>query len=127
MAECGVHREDTLLVEDNGALLLLNLNNGTNFNKGVKDNAHRSRRGLVNDMSDRKGTVYKPDKNGCCHDDQFSWLSECNGVYLTKKFRDGLKVKNQHNKLIDETCYICNAMIAEAPPVAGFRKNDHLF
>ena len=80
----------------------------------------------MNDMSDRKGTVYKQDKNGCCHDDQDFWQSECNDVYLTKKFCDSLEANEQRNKMIDKTCYLCNAMIVEPPSVAGFGKNDHL-
>ena len=92
----------------------------------MKDNARRSRRGLVYDMSDRKVTVYKPDDNGCCHDDQDFWQSECNGIYPINKFRDGLKAKNQHNKLMDETCYVCNAMIVGPLPVGGSGENSHL-
>ena len=114
------------MVEENDTLLLLNLENGTNFGKGAKDNTLRSRRGLVNGMSDRKVTVNRQEKNWCCHDDQDFWQSECNGIYPINKFRDGLKAKNQDNKLIDETCYVCNAMIVEPPPVAGFGENGHL-
>ena len=102
------------------------MSSGTNFGKGAKDNTHRSRWGLVNDISDRLGTVYKQGENGCCHNDKDSWQSECNGVYLTNKFRDGLKAKNQDNKLIDETCYVCNAMIMKQPPVAGFEEYDNI-
>ena len=122
----GVQREDTPSVEENDTLLLLNLENRTNFGKGTKDNTHRSRRVLVDDISDRRRTVYKQDENGCYHDDQFFWQSECNGVYLTKKFRDGLKARNQHNKLINETCYLCNAMIVKPSPVPDYGENDHL-
>ena len=39
----------------------------------AKNNTRRSRWAMVNNMSDRKGTVYEQDENGCCHDDRDFW------------------------------------------------------
>ena len=67
-------------------------------------------------MSEKSGSVYTKDNNGCSHDNPDFWQQQSSTIYSSSNYRKSLVNSNQRHKLLSETCWLCGGPIMKPQP-----------